>query len=406
MRTDEHAMWHSDVFDVAVVGCGPVGAITALRLGQAGLRVAVIEQAVDAPRDQRASTCHPPTLDMLGTLGIVPSMICRGMISPYFQFRDHDIGPVAQFDCGSIADIVEHPYRVSCEQWKIVEIVRERLRALDNVMLIEPAHATDVTQDADGVRLALSGESGVSVLAARYAIACDGIRSQLREAAGIAYEGYTITDRYWVLTTPFDFADVLPGLAYVNYVTAPDRWYSMVRGRNHWRVLFPTVDGTPDDHLARAEVEQEALRSVHPGVDYRITHRKLYRVHQRVAATFRHGRLLLAGDAAHANSPLGGQGMNSGIHDSFALTDALLAVFAGGPDDLLDLYSRRRKWAALNGVQAHAARTEQFLREREPSARQARIDEMRRTGDDPQASRDYVIRASMLEGLRRADAIA
>jgi 3-(3-hydroxy-phenyl)propionate hydroxylase len=394
------------MFDAIIVGCGPVGAVVALRLGQAGFSVALIEQNVDAPRDQRASTCHPPTLDMLATLGIVPDMVCRGMISPYFQFRDHVTGPVAHFDCGVIGDVVRHPYRISCEQWKIVEIIRSYLTQLPNVKIIEPATVEACSQADDKITVHYNQNGQQSALHGRFAIACDGIRSSLRAAANIAYEGYTITDRYWVLSTPFDFADVMPHLAYINYVTDATRWYSMVRGRNHWRVLFPTTDDMSDDYLARPDVEQAALRSVFPDTEYTIVHRKLYRVHQRVAETFRHGRLLLAGDAAHANSPLGGQGMNSGIHDAFALTDALMAVFGGTDDAVLDRYSRQRKWAALNAVQVHAAKNEQYLRERDPDARLARMEEMRKIGQDAKLARQYVMRASMLEGLQQAVQIA
>ena len=392
--------------DVIVVGLGPVGAIVALRMALAGYTVTLLEQQRELPQDQRASTVHPPTLDMLASLGILEDMICRGIICPYFQYRDHETGPVARFDYSSIADIVKHPYRVSCEQWKIVEILLERLRVHPKVRILQPARATGYEETDAGVIVYARTDTGEISVSGRYAVACDGIRSTLRNAAGIDYTGYTITDRYWVLTTPFDFADVMPRLSYVNYVTDHDRWYSMVRGRNHWRVLFPTSAETPDEELVRPEAEREALCSVYPGIDYRVTHRKLYRVHQRVAETLRHGRLILCGDAAHANSPLGGQGMNSGIHDAFNLTDALPDAIDTGNTDGLDRYSRQRKHAALEGVQAHARRNEEFLRERDPAERQKKIDTMRRIGADPVESRKYVIRAAMLEGLWAAEKVA
>ena len=392
--------------DITVVGLGPVGAVTALRLARAGHRVIVLEKEAQLPQDQRASTVHPPTLDMLDEFGVLEEMICRGMISPYFQYRDHKTGPVAKFDFSVIADLVRHPYRVSCEQWKIVRILLRRLQALDNVTVLQPAQAVGVEQHDDGTVTTVEYAGKRQEIRSRYLIACDGIRSAIREASGITYDGYTITDRYWVLTTLFDFAEALPDLSYVNYVTDHDRWYSMVRGRNHWRVLFPVADSVSEEHLEKPDTEIDALRSVFPDADYTVTHRKLYRVHQRVADRLRDGRLLLAGDAAHANSPLGGQGMNSGIHDAFSLTDALLAVLDGADDALLDRYSRQRRFAALEGVQAHAARNEAFLRERDECARQQKIDEMRRIAGDPEAARDYVIRASMLKGLQDAGAVA
>ena len=389
-------------FTFTIVGLGPVGAVCALRLARAGHQVTVIEKEAVLPKDQRASTVHPPTLDMLAEFGMLEEMICRGIISPYFQYRDHVSGPVAQFDMAVIADLVKHPYRVSCEQWKISELILKRLKAMDNVTILQPEEAVSVEQDEHGARTTTRSEGGEREIASDWVIACDGIRSSIRDSSQISYDGYTITDRYWVLTTSFDFADVMPDLSYVNYVTDVDRWYSMVRGRNHWRVLFPTSDSTPEEELRDPANEVEALRTVVPGIDYQITHRKLYRVHQRVANNFRHGRILLAGDSAHANSPLGGQGMNSGIHDAFALTDAFLAMADGAEDSVLDRYARQRKFAAVEAVQAHAAKNEAFLRERDPKERAAKIADMKRIGGDPEAARQYVIRASMLEGLQEA----
>lgn len=392
--------------DLAIVGLGPVGATVALRMARAGHSVIICERNAALPIDQRASTLHPPTIDMLAKFGILEDIICRGIICPYFQYRDHETGPVAKFSYSSIADLVEHPYRISCEQWKIVEILLSRLRQLPNVTILQPAKATHVEQTADHARVTVEKDGKNLELNCEFVIACDGISSDIRKSSGIDYKGYTITDLYWVLTTAFDFADVLPDLSYVNYVTDHDRWYSLVRGRNHWRVLFPTSGEKTDEELKDPETEREALRSVYPNTDYHVIHRKLYRVHQRVAERFRDGRILLAGDAAHANSPLGGQGMNSGIHDAFNLTTALIEVLNGGDEGLLDRYGRQRKHAALNGVQAHAARNEEFLREREPVARRKKLDEMRRIGKDPQAAREYVIKASMLAGLKEAESIA
>ena len=99
---------------------------------------------------------------------------------------------------------------------------------------------------------------------------------------------------------------------------------------------------------------------------YKIAHRSIYHVHQRVAKSFRHGRVLLAGDAAHVNNPLGGMGMNGGIQDAFNLADKLKAIWAGADDRLLDRYDRQRRTVAVEAVQQQTHRNQQIISERDP----------------------------------------
>jgi 3-(3-hydroxy-phenyl)propionate hydroxylase len=395
---------------VLIAGGGPVGLTAALRLALHGVQVELFEQHTVLPRDQRASTVHPPTLDMLDELGIVGDMINRGLISPNWQYRDHETGPVGRFELSLLGADSRHPYRVSCAQWKISEILLARLRKLPQVRLHFGAEVVSVEQTGCGVSATIARHDAGSGSANErvdgdWLLACDGIRSRVREQLGIALEGMTIPERYWVISTYFDFADVLPQLDYINYVSGLDRWYVMVRGRNYWRVLFPMDDSLSDEELARPESEQRALASVYPEESFLVAHRKLYRAHQRVATRMRSGRVLLAGDSAHQNSPLGGMGMNGGMHDAFAACDALLAVMRGADEAVLDRYSRQRCWVARNAVQAHAARNEQLMRERDPAVRAARLDEMRGIAADPAQARQFLLRSSMIQGLRDAAAI-
>jgi 3-(3-hydroxy-phenyl)propionate hydroxylase len=131
--------------------------------------------------------------------------------------------------------------------------------------------------------------------------------------------------------------------------------------------------------------------------------KSLYTVHQRVAQTFRVGRVLLAGDAAHVNSPIGAMGMNSGIHDAVNLGNKLARVLRGeGSDDLLDLYGRQRRHIAVTHVQAMTIRNKQLMAERDPKIRQERHDELRRSADDPARAREFLLRASLLQSVRDA----
>jgi 3-(3-hydroxy-phenyl)propionate hydroxylase len=129
-------------------------------------------------------------------------------------------------------------------------------------------------------------------------------------------------------------------------------------------------------------------------------------VSQRVAATFRKGRVLLAGDSAHVNNPIGGMGMNGGIHDGINLAGKLARVIhREGGEELLDLYSRQRRHAAVEYVQAQTIANKKLMEERDPAARAAKFTELRRIADDPVASKAYMRRAALLDSLETAASV-
>jgi len=132
----------------------------------------------------------------------------------------------------------------------------------------------------------------------------------------------------------------------------------------------------------------------------------LYTVHQRVAARFRVGNVMLVGDAAHVNSPIGGMGMNSGIHDAFNLADKLIAISRGeAGEDVLDRYERQRRHIAIQHTQAQTIRNKRLLAEKDPAVRRKNQDDLRRTAANPALARDFLLRASLINSIREAEAI-
>lgn len=138
---------------------------------------------------------------------------------------------------------------------------------------------------------------------------------------------------------------------------------------------------------------------------YEIVHRNLYVTHQRVAATFRKGRVLLAGDAAHVNNPIGGMGLNGGIQDAMNLSDKLIGVLDGQSDRLLDLYDLQRRTVAVEFVQEQSIANKKRLEESDPATRQKNLDELSQIADDPERSRQFLLRTAMIASQRRADAM-
>jgi 3-(3-hydroxy-phenyl)propionate hydroxylase len=247
---------------------------------------------------------------------------------------------------------------------------------------------------------------------ADYVIGCDGGRSTVRKLADIAFEGFTYPERFIKVATDFDFATVNPNLVFRNYVSDPDEWVNVFKVRGEapaglWRVISP-VDHSEEDAIALTPERIEArLQKFFPKPGhYNVEYVNIYGVHQRVAATFRKGRVLLAGDSAHVNNPIGGMGMNGGIHDAVNLAGKLAAVIRGEADEtLLDLYNKQRRHVAVQYVQAQTIANKRIMEERDPAVRRRNFDELRRTAENLQSAKAYMRRAALYESLKDAEAV-
>ncbi|MBP2192742.1 FAD-dependent oxidoreductase [Nocardia goodfellowii] len=373
---------------VVVVGAGPVGLTAALTLSRRGVPVTVLEQGDTLATESRASTFHPPTLAMLADLGTLEPLLARGIIASTFQYRARGGGEIATLDLGVLAADTPYPFRVQCEQSKLTPILLSAL----------PAHA--------GVRFGYRvdslypSEEGVIVHTSRgpvladWVIAADGAHSTVRRTLGAGFDGSTYPERFLVASVAEDLTAVLPGIAPINYVFDPEEWLVLLRTPEHWRVLLPTpADTRDDDELARLPARLDAVADL--GRPWRVLHASLYQVHQRVTESFRLGRVLLAGDAAHVNNPLGGMGMNSGIHDAVQLADALAGVLDGGPESELDMVAVRRRTVAVEHVQRASHDNWQRLRSQDDGYHQ----QLRALAADPAAARAYLRRACLLDSL-------
>jgi 3-(3-hydroxy-phenyl)propionate hydroxylase len=395
---------------VIVAGAGPAGMVAAAYLAGEGIPVAIVEQERDLPADLRASTFHPPTLDMLTRFGVVEAMIAQGLVCPTWQFRDRHAGVIATFEMGRLAGDTAHPYRLQCEQWRLTRMLRDQLAANPDVTFIYDAKATEVTQDADGVTLSIERPDGsTEQLRAAFLIGADGARSAVRRSLGIAFEGMTIPETYLTLSTTFRFEGAIPDLANIAYISDPEEWFVLLQAAGLWRVLLPTAPEEAADEarmLDPARIE-ERMQGVLPNpAGYEIRHRTAYRVHERVAGSYTAGRVFLAGDAAHINNPLGGMGMNGGVHDAFNLAEKLTRAWRGEDLSVMERYSRQRRKVALDVVQQQALRNRQLLNQRDPAVRRAYHDDLRGIAADPAKHHAYLLRSSMIQSLRDLEDVA
>jgi 3-(3-hydroxy-phenyl)propionate hydroxylase len=385
---------------VLIAGAGPVGLVAAANLVHAGVPVTVFEAGADLSEESRASTFHPPTLDMLDRLGAAGPLIAQGLIAPQFQYRSKRHGVLAQFDFSAIADVTNRPYRVQCEQSKLTRILHQQLSAKAEFELQFNARVKDASQDRAGVEIAIERNGHTERRSGRWLIGADGARSDVRRAAGIEFPGFTWPERFLVVSTPFDFSGVISGLVAVSYVADPQRWHFLLQIPGLCRVMFPIAPHESDERALSTEFAQSLMATVVPGIsNYEIAHTTLYKVHQRVTETFGRGRIFLAGDAAHINNPLGGMGMNGGIHDAINLTSRLVEVWGGREYDTnLERYDRQRRGVTLEYIEQQSIQNKRNLESDGTEFGRS----LAQIAADKGRTYDYLLRVSMIASLRRA----
>lgn len=386
---------------VLVVGAGPVGLTAASVLVSRGVPVTVLEAFPEPQTDWRASTFHAATLELLSEIDITDEMHARGLVVPRYQYRDRRDGVVAEFDFGRLADVTRFPYRLQLNQQRLVVMLQRRLVRHPLAELRFGCRVVRVEQDGSGVTATVVGDGDGASTRVRgdFLLGADGSASTVRRELGVAFDGMTYPERFLIVSTSVELDACIPGLTHVAYCADPDEWVFLLHTPESWRMLFPIP---PEEETARATSAgrmQERMQGVYRRAeDYDILDHQIYNVHQRVAATFRVGRVMLLGDAGHINSPLGGMGLNSGIHDAMDASARLARIYAGGADveAELDMYAQRRRAVALDYVRADTHRNTSMMRERDPAVRAANHARLAATAADPQRCREWLMRASML----------
>lgn len=383
---------------IVVVGMGPVGMTVALSLARQGIPVTVLEAGADLATESRASTFHAPSLEIMRDLGVFDELAQLGFKAPGFQYRGHDRELIADLDMSVLADDTDFPFRLQCEQHKLTRIIRGHLESMPHVTLRFGAAVERVEVGVDKVYVYLPGDRFEPSYTADWLLGADGANSVVRRSLGIAFEGVTYPERFLVVSTTHDFAEDMPDLAPVSYVYDPDDWGVLLRVPAHWRALFPIAPETSNEQALDPDYIQNRLQTV-VALDepYPVVHSTIYSVHQRLAATFARGRALLMGDAAHINNPLGGMGMNSGLHDAHAAVQALTYAMNGGdPERATETYARVRRDAAMRDVQQNTQKNYEEMRQHDDRLRSARHTEMVEIAADSKRARAYLRVASML----------
>ena len=393
---------------VVISGGGPVGLICAYALARRGVTVTVLDQNSEWQDDPRAATTHPATLELLDGLGVIDQVIEQGLVAEEFEFWDRPTGEkVATFDHAALSEDTKFPFVVQCEQFKLAKIFLAKLQGEATATVLFDHNVTAIDHTPEGVTVTATTPDGDKTFEGDWLIGADGGRSVVRKSAGIDFEGFTWPERFLVLSTPFDF-QAERGMSFRNYIADPEDWCNCFKVAADgppglWRLVFPADPNADEADLLSDEFVQEKMQKFFKrDSDYDIVHRNLYNVHQRVAATFRLGRVLLAGDSAHVNNSIGGMGLNGGIQDAVNLTDKLAAVIVDGADErLMDLYDKQRRTYAVEFVQEQTIANKKRLEATDPEARAANMQNLREMAGDPAKARNFLLGASMITAMRR-----
>lgn len=341
---------------IVIVGAGPVGLIAALGLARRGFEVTVLDRG-DGPLDApRAANYHYPLMEVLDDVGVLDDLLAAGVRNTVNNIRVLKTGELLTTDNAKLAGRVPHPYNISLGQGALSRIVIEHLEAHPNATLRWGADVVDVEQDATSASAVLSpvdGRPGGRETAERvtgdWLLGADGGRSTVRSALGLGFDGFTWDDRFIATNIRYDFA--AHGYGEANMVLDPELGCIVAllekptseHPTGLWRVTFSEDDSLPEDEIP-ARITAFMRRFLPGGTEFELVAWSPYRMHQRSADTYRVGRVLLAGDAAHITNPTGALGLTGGLLDIDVLTPALAAVAAGeAPESVLDDYARSRR---------------------------------------------------------------
>ncbi|GAM04106.1 MULTISPECIES: FAD-dependent oxidoreductase [Novosphingobium] len=388
--------------EVLVVGAGPVGTTCASRLAAMGLDVMIIEAEATSTHDLRATTIHASTLEMLDEIDAAQPLIDIGLKAPVYQMRDRRTGEKLLFDLGELADFTRFPFRLQCEQYNMARLLSERLDALPNVDLRFNCRFISAHETGEGVIATLEQGGETIEVEARFVVGADGSRSAVRKQIGTGFDGFTYEEKFVSMSTTFPINEVITDLSYVNYISDPEEWLVLLKVPSVWRVLVPADGNLSDEDLISDANRDAVFRRIVGHGNVETTHRTIYRVHQRVAQEFVKGRMIIIGDAAHLNNPLGGFGMNSGIHDGWNLADKLWQILRKDAGrEALDLFERQRQAVTRSVIQAQTIENMENMGRAEGEILEAKRAKMRAVHADPDARRAFLMRQSLFASLEQ-----
>ena len=357
--------------EAVIVGAGPVGLLTALGLARHGVEVTVLDSEPAVVRSPRAAVYFHTTISILRKLGLSDEAHAIGLSSTEFMMHWLETGERVSSDMrDALEPGQEFDHNLHFGQHILAELVMRHLAQLPNTEVRWNHTVKALAQTDGGARLVVDTDHGEVIFEADWVIGTDGARSTVRKLVGLPFEGMTWPDRFVATNIEYPFRDF--GYANANMVVDPVNWCVIGRlGRDDlWRLTYGEDAELDEASILERLPERFAAILPDPSVPYRIDNFSPYRVHQRCAPSFRVGRVLLAGDAAHACNPCGGLGLTGGVIDADTLSDTLGAVIRGRADpSVLDFYAQERRRVFVEVTSPMSANFKRLLSEADPERR-------------------------------------
>lgn len=356
---------------VVIVGAGPVGLLTALGLARQGIEVTVLDSEPEVVRSPRAAVYFHTTLSILKKLALADEAHEIGLSSTEFRMHWLESGEVMASDMrDALEPGQEYDHNLHFGQHILAELVMRHLARYPQTEVLWNHTVKALGQTERNARVAVDTEDGEVVFEADWVIGTDGARSTVRKLAGLPFEGFTWPDRFVATNIEYPFLE--HGFCNANMVADPVNWAVVGRlGREPlWRVTYGEDAALDEASILERLPERFAAILPDPAIPYRVDNFSPYRVHQRCAPKFRVGRVLLAGDAAHACNPCGGLGLTGGVIDADALADTLGAVIARQADErVLDFYAAERRRVFVEVTSPMSSNFKRLLSEADPVRR-------------------------------------
>lgn len=367
--------------DVLIVGAGPVGMLTALALAQTGASVRVLEKEPDIINSPRAAVYFPSTLVILEELGLLDELLEIGFTNRTFGTH------IPEFDYHSVVvsepiDGIDYDYQLHAGQDDVARVAMKHARKLGvEVLFGHEVHGFE--EYDDHIAVMTSAGSSEQLYEASWLIGADGARSTVRKLAGIEFEGHTWPERFVATNVKFDFSRL--GYCQANFLCDPKNMaiIAQLDREDLWRCTYMEDSSLPLESYEE-RIHQRYEYFMAGSKDYQIVSANPYTLHQRAGETLHKGRVLLAGDAAHATNPCGGLGLTSGVWTGMVLADVLGAVIRGEEGaEILDRYSDERRRIFWDIVTPAATENKRMLQEQDMDQRQKDLAAVRALNEDP-----------------------
>lgn len=375
-----------------VAGAGPVGLATAYGLARAGIRVAVLDKEESVASAPRAMAYHYVVHHGFERLGLLPDLLAEGLRGDGMNFIDHQSGEHFHHTLNAIADDDQYPYVLHLGQDQVSRIMLRRLADIPEVEIRYGTEVTSVSAHEEHVDVHATGPGGNETIRCDWLVGADGANSTVRQALGLGFDGFTWPDRFVATNIRYDFESQGMRIANLRIDPTYGAVIAKITQDGLWRFTFRESGDLPLEDL-EGRIHEHFATALPGSGDLELVQFAPYRIHQRAADSFRVGRVVLAGDAAHITNPIGGLGLTGGLLDSFVLSEALAAVIDGTADDaVLDAYAEQRKQVFLDVTSPTAIQTKKMVFDQHtPAEREELLAGLRHLSSDREARRAFLL---------------